>query len=112
MAALKIHNTMSCNAQTHMGLAYLNRPRCKTAVPPTRPIILLTPLRSVPLSRLVTSAAAAAASPLALLLLALLHEIDAFLDAARQLWQHLVVVFLLQVVHGAQGQELLNPRPP
>jgi hypothetical protein len=30
------------------------------------------------------------------------------LDAVRQLVEHLVVVALFQVVHGAQGQKLLN----
>lgn len=46
-----------------------------------------------------------------LLLLALLHKVYALLDAVCQLIEHLVVVALLQVVHGPQRQELLNPRP-
>jgi hypothetical protein len=48
---------------------------------------------------------------LPLLLLALLHELNTLLDAACQLWQHFVVVLLLQVVHGAQRQEFLDARP-
>jgi len=45
---------------------------------------------------------------LPLLLLPLLHKLDALLDTACQLWQHLVVVALLQVIHGPQRQELIN----
>lgn len=46
-----------------------------------------------------------------LLLAALLHKVNALLDAASQLRQHLVIVFLLKVVHGTKGQELINARP-
>lgn len=82
------HNHPVIHQQTMGLLDYSSRPRCRLLFRTTAPLLSEMPC-TLP------------AASLALLLLALLHKVDALLDAASKLRQHFVVIFLLQVVHGA-----------